>query len=218
MVALSLLAVVAFSPAQASAQIVLSTVGGGPSLPNGPFIPFGGYWGPTYPYPPRATTSPYSFGTTLGNVGPIAPVSAVSSPPANLYAPYYPNGAGASGPIIFPGFGAADSPRARPTIYPAFRLTKEKYDAAMREDNPEATKARFTIMVPVGNAKVFIDNAATTQTGRVREFETPTLSGQGTYNFTIRAQWTDERGQHNESRLVQFRPGDSKEVSFLNVD
>jgi uncharacterized protein (TIGR03000 family) len=79
---------------------------------------------------------------------------------------------------------------------------------------PEQT-AQITIVVPA-DADVFVDGAATTQTGTQRVFVTPQLEP-GTYSYTIRAVWTEDGRSVEKTRKVSFQAGSQVRVDFTSL-
>src|SRR5207237_4561985 len=77
--------------------------------------------------------------------------------------------------------------------------------------------ARITLQVPA-NAKVWVDDLPTTQTGAVREYVTPPALEPGrTYRYTFRAQWEENGQTVTRERTVEFQAGGAVIVN-LNAD
>lgn len=127
--------------------------------------------------------------------------------------PYYPSGPGMSGQVIFPGFPAYDTPRARRTIYPAIPLPpREVLEARLAGEDDN--RARLTIQVPAANAKVWLDGTLMTQTGLIREFITPTLNPKSEYTFQIRVEWQDDGGKQSRTRKVNLTAGSNRSLTI----
>src|SRR5437868_6480169 len=74
--------------------------------------------------------------------------------------------------------------------------------------------ARITLQVPA-NAKVWVDDLPTSQTGAVREFVTPgVLEPSKTYRYTIRAQWEENGQTVTRERTVEFQSGSAVIVNL----
>ena len=72
-------------------------------------------------------------------------------------------------------------------------------------------------MVPA-NAKLWVDDLPTTQTGTAREFVTPpSLEPGKTYRYTIRAQWEENGQPVTRERTVEFQAGKSIIVDALQA-
>jgi uncharacterized protein (TIGR03000 family) len=81
--------------------------------------------------------------------------------------------------------------------------------------SPPATadlKARIIVIVPA-DADVYFDGQEMTQTGSERQFVTPPLEKGMTYNYSIRAVWTEDGRPIERTRKVTFQAG-----SQLRVD
>jgi uncharacterized protein (TIGR03000 family) len=137
------------------------------------------------------------------------PSAAVAVP---YYVPYYvpvPGGPDYSSGYFMPP--ASDPPVYNPpAIDPGGALPDPRPMAAFGT-------ARITVQVPA-NAKVWVDDLPTTQSGAVREFVTPPALELGkTYKYTFRAQW-DENGQTiTREQTVEFQSGGAVIVN-LNSD
>jgi uncharacterized protein (TIGR03000 family) len=73
--------------------------------------------------------------------------------------------------------------------------------------------ASVIVLLPAADARVWFDDAQTQQTGMERTFTTPALQP-GSYNYTIRAQWTENGRTMDQSRQVRVQPGQSATVDF----
>jgi uncharacterized protein (TIGR03000 family) len=81
--------------------------------------------------------------------------------------------------------------------------------------SPPATadlKARIIVIVPA-DADVYFDGQEMTQTGPERQFVTPPLEKGMTYNYSIRAVWTEDGRPIERTRKLTFQAG-----SQLRVD
>jgi uncharacterized protein (TIGR03000 family) len=74
--------------------------------------------------------------------------------------------------------------------------------------------ATIRMSVPTG-AQVWFDGAATTQTGAVREFVSPSLTPGSEYVYHVRVQWADNGKTVERNRDVKVHSGDR---IHLNID
>jgi uncharacterized protein (TIGR03000 family) len=76
----------------------------------------------------------------------------------------------------------------------------------------------LTVTVP-GNAKVFVNDNATTSTGTVRQFVSHGLKSGKTYRFEVRAEVIDAQGEVlTERRTVSVTAGQREQLSFAFSD
>jgi len=73
----------------------------------------------------------------------------------------------------------------------------------------------ITILVPSEDAQVWFEDTALPQTGKQRTFKTPLLTDGKTYNYNIKAKWTNDSGKSVEKTLpVSVRAGQTSTVDF----
>jgi uncharacterized protein (TIGR03000 family) len=171
---------------------------------NGGFGGFGNLgFGPNYGY---------GFGGPWGGVPGIS--YSYFNPSWTYATPFAANGFDRSGPVIFPGFSAAEPPRMRPSLYPAIpEPTQEVIIVALGEGDKD--RARIDMQVPAANAQVFLDGILTKQTGVNRRFVTPKLNPGRQYSFDVHVVWQDETGtSHELLRTLNLRAG---EMSTLDL-
>jgi uncharacterized protein (TIGR03000 family) len=79
---------------------------------------------------------------------------------------------------------------------------------------PTDGSARFTVKLPA-DAKLWVEQFASQQTGPVRTYNTPFVLRPGqTYEYTFRAQW-DQGGQTvTRDKPVRFQAGSDLTVDF----
>jgi uncharacterized protein (TIGR03000 family) len=70
-----------------------------------------------------------------------------------------------------------------------------------------------TVRVPDPNAEVWFGDNRTRQTGDTRVFQSPPLAP-GKYSYEVRARWTDNGKEVDQTRTVEVRPGDNTTVDF----
>lgn len=103
---------------------------------------------------------------------------------------YYAGPSYYSGPVV-----QAQPAEARTAFYPT-----------------DPNVATVTVHVPNPDAQIWFDDAATSQRGMDRTFQTAALQQAGTY--TIKARWTENGRTVNQQRQVQVQPGQSVMVNF----
>jgi len=64
------------------------------------------------------------------------------------------------------------------------------------------------------NAEIWFDGEKTTQSGNRREFVTPAIASDGECNYAIRARWTEDGREVDQTRNVSFHAGDRLTVKF----
>ncbi len=77
----------------------------------------------------------------------------------------------------------------------------------------EAAAAVILVVVPA-DADIFFDGSPTTQTGTERSFSSPPLEPGLTYQYTIRARWTQDGRPVEQTRRVNVKAGDRIRVDF----
>jgi len=166
---------------------------------------YGGY--PFYNYGTYATDNPYYYSMNNpyywsgGGVDTDSSASAYdSSAAAADYsaaappdAPVYPDGY-TSGGVTEDGDRAAyPTPAATPT----------------GPDN----RSHVTVRVPAG-AEVWFDDTSTTQTGTLRQYQSPPLTTGGTYSYDIRARWNENGHEVTQTQQVKVTAGAHVSVNF----
>lgn len=152
-----------------------------------------GYWGPHYhgfyrPYYPYALGVGVGIGLGYGVYGAYAPYNAYpyGPPPVMVY----------SQPAYDPGPPPA-APQAGGQNAPA-------------PDNA----AHLQLQVPE-NAEVWFQGVRTTQTGRLREFNSAPLTPGMSYSYKISVRYTDAKGTPvNDTRDIQVRANDWFSIDF----
>ena len=77
--------------------------------------------------------------------------------------------------------------------------------------------AHFTVTVPI-DAKLWVNDVETRQTGDRRRFHTPeNLETGRTYEYTFRAQWTEGSQTVTRDRTIRFKVGDDLSVDFTQA-
>jgi uncharacterized protein (TIGR03000 family) len=72
-----------------------------------------------------------------------------------------------------------------------------------------------TVLVPTADAQVWFDDTALPQMGKERTFNTHALNAGKTYNFNVKAKWTNDSGKSVEKTLpVSVRAGQTSTVDF----
>jgi uncharacterized protein (TIGR03000 family) len=78
---------------------------------------------------------------------------------------------------------------------------------------PPDTTAHVTVHVPA-DARVWFDGAATTSTGAVREFQSPSLASGSQYTYDLRAQWNENGHTVEQTKKVAVTAGGRVRVDF----
>jgi uncharacterized protein (TIGR03000 family) len=78
---------------------------------------------------------------------------------------------------------------------------------------PPDTRAHLIINAPA-EARLWLDNVLMSQTGALRYFDSPPLSGTGQYQYIIRAAWQDHDQQVTQTQSVLVTPGSYTAVKF----
>lgn len=78
---------------------------------------------------------------------------------------------------------------------------------------PRSRAVRLELHVPA-DAKVWVEDAATTQTGSQRRFYSPALTPGKKYVYHLRVQWKDGDQMKDQTRTVLVKPGDRVTLAF----
>jgi uncharacterized protein (TIGR03000 family) len=70
------------------------------------------------------------------------------------------------------------------------------------------------VVVPNPNARVWVDDQATTRTGTVRDFTSPPVAVGSSYSYDVRASWKENGHQIDIDRHVSVVPGESNRIEF----
>jgi len=106
----------------------------------------------------------------------------------------------------------------------AYAAPQYSYDASPQPLAPpisqEATPAvsRVQVVVPVADARVWVDGKETTTQGTVRSFESPPLAPGRTSTYTIRASWLKEGQKVERDRQVHVSAGSLHIVDFTREE
>jgi uncharacterized protein (TIGR03000 family) len=76
----------------------------------------------------------------------------------------------------------------------------------------EAAKVLINVTVPA-DAKVTFQGAATTQTGTVRRFVSPSIAAGYRYSYNFKATWTENGREVTQSRSFEVQPGDVVQIA-----
>jgi uncharacterized protein (TIGR03000 family) len=135
--------------------------------------------------------------------GPTVSVPAYTPPPRVNYTPYG---------VIYnpppPPPGAAQGPAV------VGRVPDTSRSAAAETPPPTPESARFTVKLPA-DAKLWVDQFQSQQTGPVRTYHTPAiLQPSKTYEYTFRAQWPQDGQTVTRDKTVRFTAGSDQTVDF----
>lgn len=93
--------------------------------------------------------------------------------------------------------------------------TSPAYNVVQPHDWPAVGEAHLTVRVPA-NALVWVNGNPTRQSGTVRHFVTPPVLRAGlTYQYIIRAQWTEDGKTITREQPVAVRVTGKYDVDFL---
>jgi uncharacterized protein (TIGR03000 family) len=79
--------------------------------------------------------------------------------------------------------------------------------------DPNQRNVMVRVLVPDPDAEIWFDNAATTQRGFDRSFQSPPLEN-GAYSYTIKARWMENGQPVNQERRVELQAGQGTTVDF----
>jgi uncharacterized protein (TIGR03000 family) len=74
--------------------------------------------------------------------------------------------------------------------------------------------AKLSLQVPV-NAEVYLNDKKTEETGTLRVYESPQLTGGKQYKFDVRIVWTENGKQVEEKRQLTMSANESRTLIFL---
>lgn len=144
-------------------------------------------------------------GSYLYNYSPYPYPRYYSRYPYSLYstpnfAPYY-----GTASVFLSGGNVYNPP---PSDYAAF------YGAPPDAVAPPAdNRARIRLRVPA-DAELWFDNVKTSQTGTVRQFESPPLNPAERYSYEVRVRWLENGDLVTRTRRVIFRAGETVAVDL----
>jgi uncharacterized protein (TIGR03000 family) len=205
------------APSQAVAQYA---VRGGPTMPvRGPSLYVGAY-APNFfpgPLPQSFVGAGASFVPNYASsYPPNRPITVFSVPTAPAFPPigYYSE-------VYIPPHRTLALDTDLPAIPPAMPQqqrslsTAEPPAPAPPQTPPAATGvAHFTVKLPA-DAKLWVNEAETKPAGTSRRFHTPTnLESGRSYEYTFRAQWTENAQTVTRDRNVRFKAGEDLTVDF----
>jgi len=111
-----------------------------------------------------------------------------------------------------------------PLTYPSSRAGARYGSLRSRGNGKAATPvgldaeapASVNVKVPDGKAEVWFGGLKTRQTGKFREFVTPSLRSDETYRYDVKAQWTEDGRAVTRTQSIHVRPGREVTVDFTN--
>jgi uncharacterized protein (TIGR03000 family) len=98
-------------------------------------------------------------------------------------------------------------------LYRSFYPPADGELTASRAAPASDSKAQLLVVVPT-DAEVWVENTKTTTDGNMREFESPPLSAGANYVYKVRARWTTNGKEVDQTRTVPVRAGASLTVDF----
>jgi uncharacterized protein (TIGR03000 family) len=75
----------------------------------------------------------------------------------------------------------------------------------------------IAVRVPA-NAELWFDGHKTSQSGQVRQFETPTLDPAQEYTYEVHARWTENGHDVDRNRRLSVHAGDRLGVNFIGSE
>jgi uncharacterized protein (TIGR03000 family) len=167
---------------------------------------------PPAPPPPPPGTPPGPAMPPPGSIGPSPSTPAV--PPA--LAP--PGATDATKPAAPPPTDTSKPATAPPTSEITKPLTPSPTDTTKTAKPAVAAKrTQFTVRLPA-DAKLWVNDAETKQSGVSRRFHTPTELEPGrAYEYTFRAQWLEGGQTVTRDRTLRFKAGEDLAVDFTQA-
>jgi uncharacterized protein (TIGR03000 family) len=101
-------------------------------------------------------------------------------------------------------------------VAPAAPVAPAVPAAPVTPAKPAAAPATITVSLPA-DAKLFVDDAATTSTSETRTFTSPELNAGKDYHYTIKAEIVRQGQKLTASERVTVRAGEETKVSFTQV-
>jgi uncharacterized protein (TIGR03000 family) len=168
----------------------------------------------------------------------ITPSFSYSVGRGGYYSPYgnyarYGNYGGQRYSPFYQGYGYSYAPSyyyARPSYYyatPTYPINPATYfsepapsqfpPAYYTTPAPAQQTMTMTVLVPVADAQVWVENVATTQKGKERLFQSPPLEPNRNFTYTIKARWMENGQAVNRESQVNVQAGQSITVSFREV-
>jgi len=204
----------AISSSSAQAQVYYGRWGG---RRWGGVVEYPAYYGPSYIYPPAVLGAHgpgiYNYwGTRFYGLPDYGAAMSLYGFPAPVYPPYSPyavvNGTPYSS-VVDPSITSAPitSSLTAPPTTPAATPSLNAGPGTVSD------KAEFRVKVPVPNAKVFFNDTLVEQQGTDRTLMTPALQP-GSYNYRVRATWTENGIEKTQERTVSVQPGQAINLNF----
>jgi uncharacterized protein (TIGR03000 family) len=104
---------------------------------------------------------------------------------------------------------------------PNYSTAQAYYPESSYQSNyPQQTTSQqghLIVQVPNANAEIWVNGNAMPQRGTTRHFYSPALEPGYTYSYEVRARWTQDGQQMNETRTVRFQPGQQVTVDFRSA-
>ncbi len=125
------------------------------------------------------------------------------------------------------GVGLADypGPLAWPGVPPDYRGPRKRTFVDQAPPLPiellpvpptGRTCVSLLVQVPAG-AEIWLDGVKTNQTGTDRRFESPALQPGSVYTYEVRARWTEQGRNQEQSQIVLVHAGEQVRVQFPAV-
>ena len=141
----------------------------------------------------------------LGDGGYYSPFGYYGGPG---YGPYYRGYGYGYAPSYYdgtPGYSYYSSPMP---LVPRTQIRQSYYPAPVQDF------VNMTVLVPAADAQMWFENKLTTQRGLERLFESPPLTPNHSYTYTIKARWTESGKAVDQERRVNVQAGQNITVDF----
>ncbi len=99
---------------------------------------------------------------------------------------------------------------------PSYGVPVAPYFGAMPAA-PGADASDLTVHISVrspADAEIWFEGSKTTQTGAMREFESPELKPGRQYTYEVRARWMQDGKKVSQTQTIEVSAGDRKTVDF----
>jgi uncharacterized protein (TIGR03000 family) len=109
-------------------------------------------------------------------------------------------------------YGVPDSSYVTPSYtYPS---AQSSYPSTELVVPAALNQARLDVIVPDPNAEIWIQGAKTTTTGTRRQYDSPALTPERSYTYTVKCVWSRNGGMVTEQRDVPVTAGATAVVDF----
>jgi uncharacterized protein (TIGR03000 family) len=132
---------------------------------------------------------------------------------------FYPYGYGYYDPWFYPGYYSGYY--AEPVYVPVDRTpVSDDYRrnfsnlADQAQSNPNDDAVHLRIRLPATDAELWVEGAKTSQTGPERDFDSPSITPGKTFTYELRARWTENGRDIDQTRTIYVHAGDRFLIDF----